>query len=165
MRVQISKAQSPTPFKCPAAGIFREPSDCKKYYMCPSTLVEYMYECPGNSYFNELTVRCSTVLSPACQAQLSLPASTTLPNTDSLAASGTSVPFKCSAAGVFRDPVDCKKAHRCTTSLVDNLYECPGNTYFNEFTLKCGNVLSPICKAQLSSPPPQKKRRTHKQIF
>lgn len=66
-----STASTPTPaFLCAAPGIFPDPLNCKGYFRCSTSLKKFYYICPGVSYFNENILKCSTIVTPACQKQI-----------------------------------------------------------------------------------------------
>lgn len=59
------------PFACTSPGIFPDPTNCKNYFRCSSSLKKFTYVCPGKSFFNENILKCSLTVSPSCQEQIS----------------------------------------------------------------------------------------------
>lgn len=112
---------------------------------------------PGTTISESTTFNPSSTQSfPTVSSELPSPTSTstdssisTVTSTSLTSASTPSSPFECTTAGLFPDPLNCKVYFRCSTSLKQFTYTCPGISYFNENLLKCSLVVTPTCQEQI----------------
>ncbi|GFG28168.1 hypothetical protein Cfor_09289, partial [Coptotermes formosanus] len=101
-------------FKCTSQRYFADLCDCHNFYYCDSNLNVLQGTCTEYGYFDPVETcawgGCTTTIEP----------------------------FKCTAAGYYPDPTDCRRYYQCSSALVATSHICMGGGgYFNTDTLGC----------------------------
>ncbi|KAL0281172.1 UNVERIFIED_CONTAM: hypothetical protein PYX00_002236 [Menopon gallinae] len=132
-----SSTPQPEGFTCPGQGIFADPSDCRKFYVCYGTARQV--SCRSGTYFNEETKNCDSERPARCDGDQE---TSTYP---SISTSGPG--FQCNKPGRYPDPEDCQGFYSCNWRLEVYRHKCRDNGYFNDVTEKCEADIPERCRS------------------
>jgi hypothetical protein len=100
-------------FKCSAAGLFRHPQTCQKYYECVQSGASYLqYEksCAPGTFFSQTGKHCDWASSVTDCTADGTPKDANHPETKSEENTGDK---RCKEVGVFRNEKDCRSFITC----------------------------------------------------